>query len=96
MANMMQTWEYWSLFAIGKCEMKPDSEKKEKADLLECGDYKTGKGVWDMEKEFSMPCGGKLSLKYVVLKPMETYRDWSPEDVGRPSESNPVKMRGGK
>lgn len=24
-----------------------------------------------MGKEFSMPCGGKLSLKYVVLKPME-------------------------
>ncbi len=58
MANMMQTWEY----AIGKCEMKPDSERKEKADLLECGDYKTGKVVWDMGKEFSMPCGIKPEI----------------------------------
>ena len=61
MANMMQTWEYWSLFAIGKCEMKPDSEKKERADLLECGDYKTGKVVY-MGKEFSMPCGIKPEI----------------------------------
>ncbi|MCW7078689.1 MAG: hypothetical protein OCU22_06150 [Canidatus Methanoxibalbensis ujae] len=64
MANMMQTWEYWSLFAIGRCEMKiqssrrrwlsPDSERKERADLLECGDYRTGKvfGIW----ERSSPC----------------------------------------
>ena len=62
----------WSLFAIGRCEMKiqssrrrwlsPDSEKKEKADLLECGDYKTGKVVWDMGKEFSMPCGIKPEI----------------------------------
>ncbi len=57
----------WSLFAIGKCEMKiqssrrrglsPDSEKKEKADLLECGDYKiTRQGKWFGIWERSSPC----------------------------------------